>query len=126
MKTLPREVPEMKLFDYATLVLIHDMAGTMNKEEILNTFNLKEADLSETEKAYFNEFWAFGKGMAIHTVGRNFIESTKGRAGIPAAMAYLKRFAKEYEGTVEGDSSGSFSFTFGDPNSVVKTIEKAS
>jgi len=113
MKSLPRDVPEMKFLDMTILMLVHDMAGTMGKEEILETFTLKREDLTDGEKVFFDEFYAFGRGNAIREVGRNLIDATKGRQGVPAAMAYLKRFAKEFEGDVEGDSSGSFSFTFG-------------
>jgi hypothetical protein len=111
--TIPREVPEMDIFDYTSLCTVKDMAAGMTKEEILETFNIKEDDLSKTEQIYFDEFYAFGKGMAVNTVIQNFIESTRGRQGQAAAMSFLKRFAKNFEGEIEGDSSGSFSFSFG-------------
>ena len=113
LKTLPREVPEMDILDYVTLMTIKDMAAGMNPEEILATFSISKDDLTKTERIYFDEFYAYGKGMAVNIVVQNLLESTKGRQGQQAAMAFLRRFAKEFEGEVEGDSSGSFSFSFG-------------
>ena len=113
LKELPREVPEMDILDYITLMTIKDMAAGMTKEEILNTFSIKEDDLSKTEGIYFEEFYQYGKGMAINTVVQNYIASTSGKTGQQAAMQYLRRFAKEFEKEVEGDSSGNFSFSFG-------------
>jgi len=103
----------MDLLSYSTLMLVVDMAATMNKAEILETFSIDPAEFSIDERIYFDEFYAHGKGMAIHTVGQNLIAATRGRNGAQAAMQYLKRFAKEFESDIEGDSSGSFSFTFG-------------
>lgn len=112
MRKLPRDVPEMDNFDFTDLMLVYDMAGGLTKEEILQTFFLTAEDLSKTETIYFDEFYAFGQGMAANTVLQNFIESTKGKTGQAAAMQYLKRFAKNFEGEVEGDASGNFSFSF--------------
>ena len=113
MKNLPVKVPDMDTLDYTTLMLIKDMASGMTKQEILNTFTIDMDDLDENEVIYFNEFYNYGRGMAVKVVINNLIDSTKGKAGQPAAMAFLRRFAKEFENEVEGDSSGSFSFNFG-------------
>lgn len=113
LKTLPRDVPEMDTLDYVTLMTIKDMAAGMTKDEILNTFSIKWDELEKTEQIYFDEFSAFGKGMAIKTVVQNLLDSTKGKTGAQAAMQFLRRFAKEFEKEVEGDASGAFSFSFG-------------
>jgi hypothetical protein len=89
------------------------MAAGMSKEEILETLFIKEDDLSKDERIAFAEFYQWGRGMAVHKTVQNLMEQTKGKGGTPAAMAFLRRFAKEFEGEVEGDNSGSFSFTFG-------------
>ena len=115
MKSLPTEVPEMDHFDLIDLMAVNEMAAGMNKEEILETFSYKEEDLDADEKIYFAEFFNYGRGMAKRKVINNLIESTKGRSGTNAAMAYLRRFSKEFEGEVEGESTGSFSFKFGTP-----------
>lgn len=114
MIELPREVPDMNILDIDSLLLIHEMAGGMSKDEILTTFSIEEDDLSVDEKVYFEEFYAHGKGMAIRNVVNNLVESTKGKAGIPAALAYLRRFAKEFEGEADTSANGSFSFNFND------------
>ena len=113
LKTLPRDVPEMDTLDYVTLMTVKDMAAGMSKDEVLGTFSIQMDDLTKTERIYFDEFYAFGKGMAVNQVVQNLIESTKGRQGQAAAMSFLRRFAKEWEGEVEGDSGGAFSFSFG-------------
>lgn len=122
MKALPRDVPEMDTLDYTTLMQVKDMAAGMTKEEILDTFSISKDNLDEDETIYFDEFYAFGKGMAVSKVVNNLIDSTRGKQGSAAAMAFLRRFAKEFENEVEGDSSGSFSFQFGssppDPKSI--------
>lgn len=113
LKSLPRDVPEMDILDYVTLMTIKDMGAAMDKDEILATFSIKWDDLSLTEQIYFEEFLAYGKGMAVNTVVKNLIDSTKGRQGQAAAMSFLRRFGKNFENEIEGDSSGSFSFKFG-------------
>ena len=110
---LPREVPEMDILDYTSLMMVYEMAAGMTKDEILETFSITKDDLSEDETIFFREFYNYGKGVAISKVVTNLVESTKGKGGNVAAMQYLRRFAKEFEGDVEGDSSGSFSFNFG-------------
>jgi len=110
---LPREVPEMDMLDLTLLNQIKDMAAGMTKDEVLQTFSMDIRDLSTDEEIYFDEFYNFGKGMAINRVVQNLLENTKGKAGQAAAMSFLRRFAKGFEGEVEGDSSGEFSFRFG-------------
>ena len=110
---LPREVPEMDLLDLTTLMQVKEMAAGMTKDEILLTFSIKEDDLSTDEKIYFDEFYQYGRGTAINRVVQNLLDNTKGKAGQLAAMSFLRRFAKDFEGEIEGDSSGEFSFTFG-------------
>ena len=112
LTSLPRDVPDMDMFDYSTLMLVVDMAAGMSKEEIYDTFSIQREDMNKDEAIYFDEFYAYGKGMAVHKVVQNLIDATKGRTGAQAAMSFLRRFAKEFEGEVEGDTSGSFSFTF--------------
>lgn len=113
LKELPKKVPEMDILDLEILTMVKDMAAGMTKEEILQTFSIDKDELSEEEEVFFSEFYNYGKGMAVHKVVTNLVESTKGRQGQAAAMSYLRRFAKEFEGELEGDSSGTFSFRFG-------------
>lgn len=114
LTSLPTEVPAMDTLDYVTLMQIKSMAAGMTREEVLETFSIDEEKFSKDEKIYFTEFYNYGRGMAVATVVNNLIESSKGRHGQAAAMAFLRRFAKEFEGVPEGDSSGSFSFNFGE------------
>lgn len=113
MTTLPTNVPDMDNLDYTTLMRIMDMAPGMSKEEILNTFSITMDDLDKEEVIYFNEFYNYGKGMGVAKVVNNLIDSTKGKQGSAAALAYLRRFGKEFEKEVEGDSNANFSFQFG-------------
>ncbi len=113
LKELPKKVPEMDILDHEILMTIKDMAAGMTKEEVLSTFSMSREDFSEEEEVFFDEFYNYGRGMAVHKVVTNLVESTKGRQGQAAAMSFLRRFAKEFEGELEGDSSGSFSFRFG-------------
>ena len=113
LKELPKKVPEMDILDMELLTYVKDMAAGMTKEEVLQTFSIDKNDFSEEEEVFFDEFYNYGRGMAVHKVITNLVESTKGRQGQAAAMSFLRRFAKEFEGELEGDSSGSFSFRFG-------------
>jgi hypothetical protein len=114
LKELPRDVPEMDLLDYTTLMTISEMAAGMSKAEILETFSIDPEDFSKTEQIAFDEFYAYGRGMAVHTVVRNLMDQSRGRTGTVAAMSFLRRFAKEFEADLEdSDTSGSFSFQFG-------------
>ena len=103
----------MENFKYTDLVLVSEMAAGMTKEEILETFFMKEDDLSKDEKIAFAEFYAWGRGMAVHQQVQRLLEQSKGRNGTAATMAFLRRFSKEFEAELDGDGSGSFSFTFG-------------
>lgn len=115
LTSLPTEVPPMDILTYVILMQIKDMAAGMTREEVLATFSIDEKNFSKDEEVYFTEFYNYGRGMAVATVVNNLVESSKGRHGQAAAMAFLRRFAKEFEGVPEGDSSGSFSFSFGEP-----------
>jgi hypothetical protein len=110
---LPTEVPDMEILDFVTLMQIKDMATGMTKEEILSTFSIDPEDFSKDEVIYFDEFYNYGKGMGVHKVVNNLITQSRYKGGIPAAMAYLRRFSEEFEKEVEGDSSGEFNFKFG-------------
>jgi len=114
LKSLPREVPEMDMLNLVDLNNIAEMAAGMSMEEILDMFSMDRKDFSVDEEVYFVEFFNYGRGLAKAKVINNLIESTKGRQGQAAALSYLRRFAKEFEKEVEGDSSGSFSFQFGE------------
>jgi hypothetical protein len=116
LKSLPNEVPEMDILDIGILNDVADMAKGMTKEEILAGFSINIKDFSTDEQIFFNEFYAYGKAMGIRIVVNNLVDATKGRQGQPAAIAYLRRFAKEFEKEIEGDSDGSFSFSFGKKN----------
>jgi len=113
LKELPRDVPEMDLLDYTTLMTITEMAAGMSKEEVLATFSIDPKEFSKNEQIAFDEFYAYGRGMAVHTVVRNLMDQSRGKTGTAAAMSFLRRFAKEFEGELESDTSGSFSFQFG-------------
>lgn len=113
LKSLPTDVPPMDNLDYVTLMLIKDMAAGMTEDEVLQTFSMDKENFSADEKIYFKEFYNFGRGMAVHIVVQNLVAASKGRNGIAASMSFLRRFAKEFESDLESDSSGSFSFQFG-------------
>ena len=103
----------MEFLDLTTLNQIKEMAAGMSKEEILLTFSIKYDDLSNDEVIYFDEFYQYGRGMAVNRVVQNLLENTKGKTGQAAAMSFLRRFAKQFEQELESDTSGEFSFTFG-------------
>lgn len=113
LKSLPRDVPEMDTLDFATLMQVKEMAAGMNKAEIMETFSIEAEDLDEDEVIYFDEFYNYGRGMAVNRVVQNLLDASKGKGGQAAAMAFLRRFSKEFESELEGDSKGSFSFSFG-------------
>ncbi len=113
LKALPIEVPDMEILDFTTLMVMKDMAAGMTREEVLATFSIDPKEFDEDEKIYFEEFYAFGKGMAVHAVVQNLITQSRAKGGIPAAMAFLRRFSTEFEKEVEGDNTGEFSFRFG-------------
>ena len=102
----------MPILDIDILGKVQEMAAGMNKDEILEAFSLKWEDLDADEVCYFNEFYHFGRGVAVNRVVQNLLEQTKGKAGVQPAMAFLRRFAHEFEGEVDGTADGSFSFNF--------------
>ena len=111
---LPREVPDMDNLDLTTLNQIKEMAAGMSKDEIFNTFSIDQGKLSKDEVIYFDEFYNFGRGMAVNRVVQNLLDNTKGKAGQAAAMSFLRRFSKEFEAEIESENSGEFSFQFGE------------
>ncbi len=113
LTALPREVPDMDLLDLTLLNQVKEMAAGMDKDEIMKTFSIDKDKLSTDETIYFDEFYNYGRGTAVNRVVQNLLDNTKGKTGQAAAMSFLRRFAKGFEGEVEGDSTGEFNFTFG-------------
>ena len=112
LTTLPRDVPPMELLDFTILMQVAEMAAGMNEDEILTSFSIKREDLTTGELIYFQEFYAYGRGQAINRVVQNLLEQTKGKGGVQPALAFLRRFAHEFEGEVDGTADGAFSFNF--------------
>ena len=84
---LPRDVPDMDMFDLTTLNKVAEMAAGMTEAEILETFSMDIEEFTVDERVYFREFYRYGKGMAINRVVQNLIEATKGRTGVQASMS---------------------------------------
>ena len=98
----------MDILDMSILMDVADMAKGMTKEEILNGFTLTMEDFSDEEEIFFNEFYNYGKAMGIRVVVNNLVESTKGRQGTAAAMAYLTLPGKDFfDGTLTSDKLAS-------------------
>ena len=112
LTSLPRDVPKMETLDYIILMQVHEMAAGMNKDEIMEAFSMKREDLTTGEIIYFDEFYNYGRGQAVNRVIHNLLDQTKGKAGVQPALAFLRRFAREFEGEETGSADGNFSFNF--------------
>lgn len=113
LTSLPVEVPDMDNVNLTLLNQINEMAAGMNLDEIFQTFSIDKNKLSKDEIIYIDEFYNYGRGMAVNRVVQNLLNNTKGKAGQAAAMSFLRRFSKEFESEIEGDASGEFNFQFG-------------
>lgn len=107
-----QDIPPLDVFDQATLTEVQDMAKVgMSKEEILDTYSITAEDweaMPKTDRIYFEQFYSYGRGMGVRQVGEYLFQQASSKNGMQASLAYLKRFAKNFEGDVQGEN-GNFS-----------------
>jgi len=99
----------MELESLATLGLTRD--------EILSGYGLEWEQLMNEEQRYFTQQFNKGKLRGLATVAKHLIKHSGNPNGIAATMAYLRRFATNYEASTDADPSApgkeNFSFFFG-------------
>lgn len=86
----------------------------ISKEEILTGYSLEWEQLTNNEKIYFNEQYNRGVLNGKARVAQSLVKQSNNN--FAAALAYLRRFAENYEKDVDtaeaSNSSGQFAFIF--------------
>lgn len=89
----------------------------ITKEEICQGNSLAWEQLTRAEQDYFTREYNRGKLRGIATVAKHVVKHSSNPNGLQATMAYLRRFASNYEKDLSTDSASTaeaFSFYFND------------
>lgn len=121
------EIRSFPNLDYDMRQRIQDLAECgITRDEILDGFCLAWEELMDIEKRFFTSEYKRGKLRGLQNVARHLVKHSSERGGLPATMAYLRRFAQSYEKPLDNDSSASenFAFFFGQVEDAMRTSEK--
>ena len=110
------DVPDLDVFNSDILQDVQTMAlNGMSETEILEGFSITNEEFEafgKNDKIYFKQFFNYGRAAGLKLVGGHLIEQSKGKGGINASMAYLRRFAENFKGEIAGESGAEFNFSF--------------
>ena len=113
MHLTEREIDAFPNLDLDMRMRIQDLAECgITREEILDGFCLDWEQLMAIEKEYFTREYKRGKLRGLSNVARHLVKHSGERGGLPATMAYLRRFARSYEKPLDNDASASENFQF--------------
>lgn len=103
---------ELKVFNDAVLSEIQGMAQTgLTRDEILEGYSVVWEKLPEADQAAFTEHYNYGRLIGLKQMGDNLFSQARSKQGTPAALAFLARFAKEWQREVE-TAGGNTNFNF--------------
>lgn len=103
----------LKVFDTAVLAEIQGMAQTgLQKDEILEGMSVDWDSLPQADKDAFQEHYSYGRLVGMRQMGDNLFMQARSKQGTAAALAFLSRFAKEWQREVaEAGGDTNFNFT---------------
>ena len=102
----------LKLFSEAVLTEVQAMAQAgLTKEEILDGFSLSMDQIPEDDMNAFNEHFNYGRVIGLRQMGDNLFMQARSKQGTPAALAFLGRFAREWQKEVNENGDTTFNFT---------------
>lgn len=106
-------VPEFPTMSHEFCVQISDWAQLgLTKEEIFEGSSIEYETLTRKEKDYFNSEYAYGKRQGLVVIARDLLNHSKTKNGLPATMAYLRRFSSAYEKAIDDDTASQDKETF--------------
>ena len=127
MHLTEREIDGFPNLDLDMRMRIQDLAECgITRDEILDGFCLDWLQLMDIEREYFMREYKKGKLRGLQNVARHLVKHSSERGGLPATMAYLRRFARSYEKPLDNDSSTAenFQFFFGAVEDAIRESSK--
>lgn len=104
--------PPMDHLNEAILAEVRDAARAgLDKDDILTGYSLKIEQLTKTEVIYFDESFNYGRFQGLKLMGEKLQDEAKRKGGAPAALAFLRRFSKSWEGEDGNLNSDGFHLT---------------
>jgi hypothetical protein len=102
----------LKFFTDATLSEVQDWARAgITREEIMDGYSLAWEDLPQADQDAFEEHYRYGRIQGIKQMSDALFLQARGKQGTPAALAFLARFSKEWQGEINPDGKQTFNFT---------------
>lgn len=100
-------------FSAADLGEIENMAKGLAREEILGYFMMEDKDLTADEKVWFEKAYTRGRTRGkIQAVDSLFKQMNNNeKQGAQAALSYLRKFAKDFEGAEDINPGQALHFT---------------
>lgn len=104
---------DLIIFDEGTLYEVETLASSLNENEVLDYYALQPTDLdqSPSDLLWFNRAFKRGRTKAKLQASQALFNQMNQRNGQQACLAYLQRFAKNFEGQVEQSNDKAYSFT---------------
>lgn len=103
---------KLNVFDSAILAEIQGMAQTgLTQAEILEGMSITWDNLDQADRDAFSEHYKYGRLVGLRQMGDNLFMQARSKQGTAAALAFLARFAKEWQKEVAESGDTSFNFT---------------
>ena len=98
---------DMTIFDEGTLYEVETLSGSLDSSEVLDYYGLLLSDLdsSPSDLLWFNRASKRGRTKAKLVASDRLFAQMTSRNGTNAALAYLQRFAKNFEGSLTDDNT---------------------
>jgi hypothetical protein len=98
------DLPEdMTIFDEGTLYEVETLSGSLDPSEVLDYYGLSISDLdsSPSDATWFKKAHQRGRTKAKLVASDRLFAQMTSRNGQHACLAYLQRFAKNFEGNLD-------------------------
>jgi len=113
-------IPDFPNLETGFCLRLEEMAKLgLTKEEILQGYNLEWDQLTPEEQHFFKKGFARGVLEGKIAIANDLQKHSARSSGLPATMAYLRRFVQNYERGIDGDSTEgleNFQFFFNSGN----------
>lgn len=99
------DIPDFPNFDTGFCLRLEEMAKLgLAQEEILEGYGLEWDQLTPEEQHFFRKGYARGRLEGKVAIANDLQKHSARSSGLPATMAYLRRFVQNYEGEESKDS----------------------
>lgn len=103
---------KLAFFSDATLTEVQEWARAgITKEEIMEGYSILWEDLPKEDQDAFMEHYKYGRIQGIKQMSDALFLQARGKQGTAAALAFLARFAKEWQKEVSENGDTNFNFS---------------